>query len=95
MSATITERTIGTDQVLVLGDRVLVASKSEPGHWYDCSSGDCDCKGYQYRNQCRHIVVAAEALKSQPEPKPVCTPLVPRRSPVPTGKAALLIGALD
>lgn len=36
----------------------LVASKSERGRWHEVTPESCDCKGFQYRSQCRHISIA-------------------------------------
>jgi uncharacterized Zn finger protein len=54
-------------QQTVLGEQIipgahgsaLVASVSAPGGWHRVAYGQCDCKGYQYRGHCRHLVAVA------------------------------------
>lgn len=59
-------REVAGEQVLDLGELVLVASKSEANVWHEVQGGRCDCKGYQYRGRCRHLT----ALAALPEPSP-------------------------
>lgn len=54
---------VNGETVIKLADRVLVASKSEPGKWHEVVAGVCDCKSYQYRGTCRHVKV-----EEAPEP---------------------------
>lgn len=54
----VSEQTIGTDRAINLGDRVLVASATTPGQWYEVAEGRCECKGFRYRQRCRHLLVA-------------------------------------
>jgi hypothetical protein len=42
----------------------LVASKSEVGNWHTVTPESCDCKGFQYRSQCRHISIAFPAVEA-------------------------------
>ncbi len=60
----VTTEIVTGETVIKLADRVLVASKSEPGKWYEVVAGACDCKGYQYRGICRHV----EAVKATETP---------------------------
>jgi len=57
----LSEQTIGTDRAINLGDRVLVASATAPGQWYEVAEGQCECKGFHYRQRCRHLAVADAA----------------------------------
>jgi hypothetical protein len=58
---------VNGEKIIAGGNGALVASKSEPGGWHVVQRGRCDCKGYQYRGQCRHLV----ALKTWLTPTPV------------------------
>jgi hypothetical protein len=69
MAAVIKQQEIDGEQALNLGFAVLVASKSEPGAWYEVRDGRCTCKGYQYRGKCRHLAVAAQALQEPELPR--------------------------
>ncbi len=49
---------------------VAVPSQSTPGKFHLVSAGGCDCRGFAYRQTCKHYrAVQAEALKAQ-APKP-------------------------
>lgn len=57
-----------------VGDhRVLVASKTVAGRWYDVSAGICQCPGFQFRGRCRHL--AANPGRTDPPPPPSATSL--------------------
>ncbi len=68
---TIQVSTTQTDQWIRTRDRatgrqlfVAVPSQSTPGKWHLVSSAGCDCRGFAYRQTCRHWrAVQAEALK--------------------------------
>ncbi len=57
----LSEQTISGDRAINLGDRVLVASATTPGQWYEVAEGQCECKGFHYRQRCRHLAVADAA----------------------------------
>jgi hypothetical protein len=67
MAALLKETEIAGERFVNLGDVLLVASKSEPGTWHRIDGATCDCKGFQYRGACRHVVAAAQL----PTPEPV------------------------
>jgi hypothetical protein len=61
MLATITfaGETIATDDNIL-----LVASKSQPGVWYQQNGSTCSCPSFRYRSNCRHIVATAALVES-------------------------------
>lgn len=63
------EEEAGGERFMRLGSALLVASKSEAGIWHRIEGGRCDCRGFQYRGACRHLVAAARLVS--PEPVPV------------------------
>jgi len=85
MATQITERESNGERILDLQYMQLVASKSQPGTWYELRDGTCSCKGYEYRKTCRHLAAVAELRK------PVAK-VLPK---APTGKAALRMCSLD
>lgn len=64
MAVTLQTQAINGEQVLYIGPAALVASKSEPGHWYIVEGGRCSCPGFAHRGRCRHLGAAAEAERS-------------------------------
>jgi hypothetical protein len=64
MAAVIREQTINGETVLDLGTVQLVASKSQPGAWYELRAGRCTCAGFQHRGTCRHLAVAHPAARA-------------------------------
>jgi SWIM zinc finger len=55
---------VNGEQVIIVGDFILVASKSEPATWHEVRVGACDCKSFQYRGVCRHVTAVAELTRS-------------------------------
>ncbi len=54
--------TVGDDVVTLLGAHLAhVSSKSCPGTVHAVTDERCDCKGYYYRNTCRHLTAMREA----------------------------------
>lgn len=52
-------QTIGGDMVIACGAVTLVSSKSVPGAFYAIGQdGVCECKGFRYRQRCRHADAA-------------------------------------
>jgi SWIM zinc finger len=45
----------------------LVPSASEPGtmHYVRLSPASCDCKGFQYRGLCRHVLAVVAMYETQ------------------------------
>lgn len=41
----------------------LVASKSDPDVWHVVESGHCTCPAFRYRETCRHLAIAAQAVR--------------------------------
>jgi hypothetical protein len=57
--------TVHGEQVIIGGSRAaLVASRSQPGHWHIVRDDRCDCLGYTYRGNCRHLRLVALAFTS-------------------------------
>lgn len=48
---------IDDEHVLVSVDQrhVFVESKENPGTWHNVTKEECDCKGYGFRDACRHF----------------------------------------
>lgn len=48
----------GLEEIIPDGRGYLVPSASEPGtmHYVRLSPTSCDCKGFQYRGRCRHVL---------------------------------------
>jgi hypothetical protein len=53
------------DELVIALDQgfALVASKSDPDVWHVVESGHCTCPAFRYRETCRHLQVAAEAVR--------------------------------
>ena len=53
---------------------VAVPSQSTPNLWYLVTLAGCDCRGFAYRQTCRHWrAVQAEAIKrAQPKRRAMC-----------------------
>jgi hypothetical protein len=69
MMASLTATTVSQiSEVEMAGERfvrlsdgvLLVASKSQAGEWYKIENATCTCKGFAYRQVCRHITAAAQ-----------------------------------
>lgn len=63
---------IGNELAIDLGDSVLVASCSAPDSWHEIRDGRCTCKGFAFRNTCRHLAVADQARMMGIEETPIC-----------------------
>lgn len=50
-------------RIMQIANRVMVASRSEPGRWWDVTEGNCGCKGFEHRGRCAHTKVTAELFK--------------------------------
>lgn len=60
------EESAGGERFVRVGATLLVASKSEAGTWHRIEDGRCDCRGFQYRGACRHLVAAARLESPEP-----------------------------
>jgi hypothetical protein len=61
MAALIRTQLVDDELAIDLGAFVLVASKTEPGGWYEVRPGHCTCAGFEHRGTCRHLQVADKA----------------------------------
>lgn len=54
---------VNGELTIPMGDRTLVASKSEPNSWHVVTGNPatCDCPSFFHRWTCRHLALAAEA----------------------------------
>jgi hypothetical protein len=68
MAAVVKELEISGERFIELGGKLLVASKSNEGDWYEISGETCTCLGFQYRGKCRHVVAAAQLPTPEREP---------------------------
>lgn len=59
----VTQREIDGEQVIRLRDRILVASKSQPGRWYEVRDCRCECVGFARYGRCRHERAASDACR--------------------------------
>lgn len=69
VTETLTTRVVDGLRILQVAGRVLVASRSEDGRWYDVTDGACGCKGYEHRGRCAHLTATAELFKPV---EPIC-----------------------
>ncbi len=94
MIATPTLSVVNGLRIMQVENRVLVASRSEEGRWWDVTAGLCGCKGFEHRGRCAHLTATATlhqpiAITVEPEDEaipywpldgetPDLTPLCPR-----------------
>jgi hypothetical protein len=65
VAALLKETDVAGERFMMLGSTLLVASKSQAGHWYWIEDAKCSCPGFTYRGTCRHVAAAqleAEAV---------------------------------
>jgi hypothetical protein len=48
-------------------DRWLVQSAKNPREYYSVTLEGCECKGFEYRKQCRHIQLVYEKIQNEIE----------------------------
>lgn len=56
---------VGKAQVIVAGSKILIASESQPGIWYEPKADWCPCRGFKesaYPQHCIHTITIAAAL---------------------------------
>lgn len=51
----VTQMTLSGETVLQVNGTTLIASKSQPGGWHQTTTEQCDCLGFHYRSDCRHV----------------------------------------
>lgn len=54
---------VGDDLVILIGETVLVTSKSQPGAWRPVENETCTCVSFEYRGCCRHVEAARSAAE--------------------------------
>ncbi len=59
MIATPTLSVVNGLRIMQVENRVLVASRSEEGRWWDVTAGLCGCKGFEHRGRCAHLTATA------------------------------------
>lgn len=63
--------------ILQVAGRVLVASRTEPGRWYDVTAGTCGCKGFEYRGRCAHLAASLPGVPVEAADQPIPFALTP------------------
>lgn len=63
MEQAVREQLVRGERVLRVAGRVLVASRSQAGLWWDVTDGACSCPAWRWRGRCRH----AEVLRPPPK----------------------------
>jgi hypothetical protein len=54
----------GYETVLLEDGRIVVASRTVPGHWYTVDgAGRCSCMGFRLAQDCHHQKIAAQRAK--------------------------------
>jgi hypothetical protein len=56
-------------RVMQVAGRVLVASRSQAGRWWDVTAGRCGCKGYEHRGRCAHVTATAPVPQVTVDPE--------------------------
>lgn len=63
ISVTVQAREVNGVTLLQVAERILAASRTTAGRWYDVTDGACGCLGFEHRRHCAHVTAAAELTK--------------------------------